>query len=393
MRFLQKLLFFFLISSLIGNGSALSMGKSPAPVASRFLRVAVAKDQKELRVKAEGPYEIHQLFPYEFLQNGSDLGTVLTAEPDGIRMGKELIKTDAIRVISKQEASLSLDGNHFRGTLDIIRKESGFLVVNQLSIEKYLYGVLPHEVPHEWPQEMLEVQAILARSYAIFKKTQNREKEYDVESSVLSQHYGGSEKERRRARLAVDRTRGQVLTYQGTLFPTFYHSTCAGHTEDAKEATLWKERFFPLQGVVCSYCTLSPFYRWERSFSLEDIAFRLRRSGIPVGNIQKFETEGRTLSGRVKQIVIMHDKGKTAIPGPHFRLAVGPVDLRSLKFDASVEGERVHLKGNGWGHGVGLCQWGALGMAHLGFSAEKILSFYYPGSEIRELPNIPWNER
>ena len=281
----MKSLRLFLLSSflfhLIVTPPLFSMGNYPVIPETQFLRVAVANGEKSILLKVAGPYEIRQLNTGTLLQKGHFLETVFTPEMEGIRLGEESLKMYGVRVIPKREASLSLDGRRFRGVVDILRQSNmTLLVVNHLDIEKYLYGVLPYEVPHDWPNEMLEIQAILARSYALFKKMEHRSDDYDVVATVLSQRYGGREDEKRRARRAVDRTVGKVLTYQGTLFPTFYHSTCGGQTEDAVVAALWKKKLLPLQGVRCTTCDLSPFYRWERSFALEDIAFRLRKAEI-----------------------------------------------------------------------------------------------------------------
>lgn len=386
-------IFLLFAVSLLPHASLYAMGTTPSFEEGRTLRVAIADGEKSLLLKVEGSYEIQTLQPGELLREGRHLDTVILPEAEGIRLGEESLKIFGIRVIPRKDAALSLGGRRFRGIVDIVRqKNRTLLVVNHLDIEKYLYGVLPHEIPHHWPDTALEVQAILARSYALFKKMEHRADAYDVVATVLSQRYGGREEEKGRARNAVDRTAGKVLTYQGTLFPTFYHSTCGGHTEDAAVANLWKKKLFPLQGVRCPYCDRSPFTRWERSFSLEDIAFRLRKAGYPVAPLQKLSAEGRTFSGRVKEVVLEHEKGKTVIPAPDFRLAIGPTDLRSLVFNLSVKEGRAFFKGRGWGHGAGLCQWGAEAMASRGFSAKEILSFYYPGSEVRELPNVPWNE-
>ncbi len=386
--------YLFLSAALLCYSAPLwAMGSHPPFQASQTLRVAVSDGEKTITLKVAGPYEIRTLHTGELLKEGDHLEEVLTPTLEGLLLGGDSFNLYGIRVIPKREASLALDGRRFRGIVDILRQSNmTLLVVNHLDIEKYLYGVLPHEIPDHWPDQMLEIQAILARSYALFKKMEHRKEEYDVVSSVLSQRYGGREEEIERARRAVDRTAGQVLTTQGTLFPTFYHSTCGGHTEDAVVANLWKKILFPLRGVRCTTCDHSPFYRWERSFSLEDVAFRLRKSGRAVPPIRRLRLDGRTASGRAKAIVIEHEKGETTIPAPEFRLSISPMELRSIKFDLAVKDGRVTFKGYGWGHGAGLCQWGAEGMVARGFSVNEILSFYYPGTEIRELPNIPWNE-
>ncbi|MBI4436805.1 MAG: SpoIID/LytB domain-containing protein [Candidatus Omnitrophica bacterium] len=380
---------------LLGSNPLWAMGNYPLLDESRSLRVAVVNGEKSVSLKVLGPYEIRQLHTGVLLKEGRSLETVLTPEPEGIRLGEESLKLYGVRIIPKREAAISLGGRRFRGRVDILRQaDTTLLIVNHLDIEEYLYGVLPHEVPHHWSEEMLEVQAILARTYALFKKVEHQNEDYDVKATVLSQVYGGREEEKRRARRAVDRTAGKILTYQGTLFPTFYHSTCGGQTEDAVVAGLWKISLFPLHGGVrCTTCGHSPFYRWKRSFSLEDIAYRLRKAGYAVKKVVNLHAEDKTASGRVKTMVVESEDTVLKIPATAFRLAISPTDLRSVKFDLTVREGKVTFEGFGWGHGAGLCQWGANEMAERGFSIEEILTFYYPGSEIRDLPNIPWHKK
>jgi len=241
-------------------------------------------------------------------------------------------------------------------------------VINHLDLEEYLYGVLQHEVPHEWPREMLEVQAILARSYALYKKTENADKAYDLSSTVLSQVYRGREEERRRIRSAVNKTLGKVLVYRGTLFPTFYHSTCGGETEDAVRADFLKKGLLPLSGVRDPYCTRSPFYRWERSFAYSDLTVRLQQAGYEVSGLKEIQAGPQDSSGRITSLRLVHRGGNLTLPANKFRLAIGPFDLRSTHFRLENGWERVTFIGRGWGHGVGLCQWGGLEMAQRGHS-------------------------
>ncbi|MFH1857678.1 MAG: SpoIID/LytB domain-containing protein [Candidatus Omnitrophota bacterium] len=395
MKFFLRILLMTIPFVLFGAASLEAMGSRPVmQEESRMLRVAVATGQTKTMLRVSGSYEMRQLHTGTLIREGGSLEAEFSPGMEGLRMNGENLQVYGVRIIPRREATLFVNQTRFRGIVDVIRQNNmTILVVNHLGIESYLYGVLPYEIPHDWPDVMLEVQAILARSYALYKKIEHQKDDYDVVATVLSQHYGGREREKRRLRQVVDRTAGKVLTDHGTLFPTFYHSTCAGQTEDAQEAMLFKEKRLPLRGGVrCTYCEDSPFYRWERSFLLDDIAFRLRKGGYPVRMIRNLRIEGRTNSGRVKDIRILHEKGEMVIPGPKFRLAISPVDLRSTKFDVTVREGKAFFKGGGWGHGAGLCQYGAYGMAKRGYRAEEILLYYYPGSEIRELPNIPWHE-
>ena len=356
------------------------------------LRVAVLENEPSVNLQVKGPYRLQRLYTQEVIQEGKHLDETFYPSDSGVVVGKEKTGLVGVRLFPLQEEAVRVNGRRFRGIVDVVRQtEAALLVVNHLDLEEYLYGVLQHEVPHEWPREMLEVQAILARTYALYKKMENVDKDYDLSSTVLSQRYGGREEEKRRARDAVDQTVGKVLVYQGTLFPAFYHSTCGGHTEDAVQVKFLKKELPPLAGRDCPYCTTSPFYRWQRSFLYSDLALRLTRAGYKVSGLKEIKTGPENPSGRVTTLNLIHREGELAIPAIDFRLAIGPSELRSTRFRLENGWERVTFVGSGWGHGVGLCQWGAHEMAKRGFSVGQILSFYYPGSEIRELVRIPWN--
>ncbi len=356
------------------------------------LRVAVLENEPRVTLHVKGPYRLQRLYTHEVIREGEGFEETFYPSDSGVLIGKEKTGLVGVRLLPLKEEPVRVNGRRFRGRIDILRQtEATLLVVNHLDLEEYLYGVLQHEVPHDWPREMLEVQAILARTYALYKKMENIDKDYDLSSTVLSQMYGGREEEKRRARAAVNKTLGKVLVYRGTLFPTFYHSTCGGHTEDAVRVKFLKRGLPPLKGRGCPYCTTSPFYRWERGFLYSDLALRLQRAGYNVSGLKKIQSGPTDPSGRVTVLRLLHGGGDLTLPAIDFRLAVGPAELRSTRFRLENGWERVTFVGGGWGHGVGLCQWGAYEMARRGFSVEQILLFYYPGSELRELVKIPWN--
>ena len=356
------------------------------------LRVAVLENEREVILKVKGLYRLERLYTHETIREGKNFEETFYPSPQGLIVGSEQTGLVGVTLLPLKEEVVRVNGRRFRGVIDIVRQsERSLLVVNHLDLEEYLYGVLVREVPHDWPKEMLEVQAILARTYAVYKKMENADKDYDLSSTVLSQVYGGREGEKRLARAAVNRTLSKVLVYQGTLFPTFYHSTCGGHTEDAVQVKFLKRGLLPLAGRECPYCTSSPFYRWERSFLYSDLALRLQKGGYKVSGLKEIQTGPLDPSGRVTTLNLIYRGGNLTLPAIDFRLAIGPSELRSTRFRLENGWNRVTFVGSGWGHGVGLCQWGAHEMARKGHCAEEILLFYYPGSEIRELMGIPWN--
>ena len=254
-------------------------------------------------------------------------------------------------------------------------------------MEDYLYGVLSQEVSHRWSMESLKAQAIAARTFALYQKAQNKLQSYDLRSDIYSQVYGGMNPERWATTKAVSVTKDKVLIFNGKVFPTYYHATCAGHTEDA--SNLWNINLGPLKGVACDFCKRSPHYYWSKEISLWALQDKLKSSGYTISKILSVTLLSQNPSRRVEKIEIKDEAGVAIImTAKDFRQMLGPNELRSTRFESSIKWNKLMVKGSGWGHGAGMCQWGAYGMARKGKKADEILKYYYPGAEITTLDKI-----
>lgn len=354
------------------------------PPASPSVRVLIAENQKTVNLTSKGAYVMRLLPSLQVVKRGDLLkGASVVMTPQGLKVGQEEWRARGIRIEQAAERDLFLNKSRFRGSVDIWKNSGGLLyAINALNLEEYLYGVLPHEVAPWWPMEALKAQAIAARTYALYQVQVSKKFEFDLKSSTSSQVYGGSTTERYRTKRAVDLTAGKVLTYQGKLFPAYFHATCAGLTAGAAE--LWKIDIPPLQGKVrCSFCRISPHISWETRVPLADIEEKMKQNGRYAGQIIDLKIISQTPSGRAGSLRITGTNGEMVIAAKDFRIWVGGDRIRSTRFTMRVIDDSAEFQGKGWGHGVGLCQWGALGQALLGHSAEKILQFYYPGSEIK----------
>lgn len=281
-----------------------------------------------------------------------------------------------------------MENRKFRGDIDIVRKDSGkLMVINYIGLDEYLYGVLYHEVSHRWPMEALKAQAISARTFALYQVRQNRLQPYDLRSDIYSQVYGGSTSERWSTTMAVNATKDRVIVYRGDILPAYYHATCAGYTEDA--SNLWKIDLPPLKGVVCGFCKESPHYKWTKDIPLWALKDKLRTSGYKLGKIVSATVLSRNKSGRVDKLEIKDGVGTSVtLTGKDFRQIVGPNELESTKFDMSIKWGSLVFAGYGWGHGVGMCQWGIFGMARQGKKVDEILKYYYPGADITTIDKV-----
>ncbi|MBI3323064.1 MAG: SpoIID/LytB domain-containing protein [Candidatus Omnitrophica bacterium] len=351
------------------------------------IRVAVVQDQPEVALAVHGRFRITALRTPDALQEGARLPTVVVrAAREGIAIGGQVLPQPGVRVEPARDATIDLNGRRLRGVLEILAQpDQTLLVVNHIELEDYLQGVLSKEAPFYWPIEALKALAIAARTYTVFQQLSKTSLAYDVSGDVMSQVYGGRGAERGRSTRAVGITRGLVLTFEGKVFPAFYHSTCGGLTEEA--SVMGPFDLAPLKGgVACSFCVESPFYRWQRRLSDADVAWAVQQAGRgSVWPVQDVDILAYSPTGRVGQVRIRGGGRVVDVAGYEFRKWFGFDRVRSTGFAILREPEGFILQGRGWGHGVGLCQWGAAALARRGLSAKEILAYYYPEAELVRL--------
>ncbi|MFH1847965.1 MAG: SpoIID/LytB domain-containing protein [Candidatus Omnitrophota bacterium] len=354
----------------------------PAAGDSNLVRVCVINGISGISLTVDGKYRMTDANTGQLIKQGGSLYRVkVYAKPKGILFGKDLLNTARIRIMPKRDGIIYIDRWRFRGYVDIaVNENSRIKVINGIDMEDYLKGVLYHEVSHRWPYEALKAQAIAARTYAFYQKQVMAKKDFDVRSDIYSQVYGGRRSERYKTNKAVDLTKGKVLIYDGNIFPAYYHATCAGYTEDS--GNLWNINLPPLKGVECRFCARSKHLRWKKKLRLADIEAALREKGYPVKEITSIEILGRNRSNRINELLIKSDGGDITIFGKDLRQIAGPNVLRSNNYVVEVAGSHAVFMGLGWGHGVGMCQWGAYFMSLKGYTARQILNHYYPGAKI-----------
>jgi stage II sporulation protein D len=267
------------------------------------------------------------------------------------------------------------------GLIQLLRRGKGLMVVNQVDLEEYVKGVVPAEVNSAWHPEMLKVQAVAARTYALYQHMLSAGRDYDVAASIQDQVYRGRQGIDARVVDAVESTRGLVVTHQGAPIYAAFSSTAAGITEDA--VVVWAKDLPYLKGVECPFDIESPYYQWKASFKLETLEKNLRLLGFQVGTIATITPLTFSRAGRVATLRILHSKGELILRGEELRKAVGYTVVPSTQFTIESVGAEVVLSGYGAGHAVGLCQWGAKELAELGYSFSAILRYYYPGTELQ----------
>lgn len=312
---------------------------------------------------------------------------------------------DSGQTLSKFEArSLELAGMSLRVGLNSMperlslspRPTGAVDVIARLDLESYVRGVLPSEMPASWPLEALKAQAIAARTFALFRK-QARMKvnaPYDVESDVMDQVYKNplgeeplSGKKSDMVERAIRETKGVVLLAGGTHpFATYFHADCGGHTEEPSE--VWGKTE-SAGTAVDDACPTNPLATWSLHLSPQEIAKKFKKSAM----LSALDVLSKTKSGRIAKLkMTWSDGSETLTSGHEFRMTVGHERVRSAKFEIRQDQDGdFDLSGHGFGHGVGMCQWGARHLATIGKSYREILSHYFPKatfSDIRDVASL-----
>ncbi|RNC71375.1 MAG: SpoIID/LytB domain-containing protein [Desulfuromonadales bacterium] len=345
------------------------------PLRRESIRVALVKGSESVRLDGDGMLVTDE--------NGEPLRIALPAQVrrtrDALSVGSRTVR----RLTAASPGAVIVNGKRYRGAIEISPVDKGLVVVNELPLEEYLVGLINCEISSQWPIESVKAQAVVARTYAVFQKRARAGALYHLESSVLDQVYDGCEIEDSRALRGVNETAGEILAYNGQPIQAFYHSNCGGRTEVAEN--VWGFPLPYLRSVDCAYCATSPSLRWEQTIPLKKLESLLKGAGVQVQGLRDIREGKRNGSGRLSDISLVSARGTTSMPAVAFRKAIGYTVIKSTSFTVRVANDTAVFAGTGYGHGVGLCQWGTRQRAADGFSYREILSYYYPGTVVYKL--------
>ncbi|GIW70896.1 MAG: sporulation protein SpoIID [Planctomycetota bacterium] len=373
-----------------GDGGRAELWELPRALrGAPLVRVALREGVAALTVAVHGPYAVFDERGGEPVARGAALApTQLRAEKSGLAFGRYLFRPGFVRVVPERSGTLELEGTRYRGELVVLwRSGQELLAINRVDLESYVAGVIGNEMPLSWPEAALRAQAIAARSYALYQVQARRRAPYDVTDGASSQVYRGLSQETERARAAVHSTLGVVLSWRGRLFPAFFHSTCGGETIPAAWVFGGPD-IPPLGGGPCGFCEASRHYQWEVELSKDEVAAALAGRGV-VPPLVSVAVRERGPGAHVALVEVTHAGGRLRLSGAALRRALGTSVLRSSRFEVEDAGERLRWRGAGWGHAVGMCQFGARGMAERGYGTREILQRYYPGAELVALYPAP----
>ena len=329
-----------------------------------------------------------------------------------LERGGGVERLQAAREIWLEPASRPAEGGDFqlkqrgyRGRLQVLVGGSGLRAINHVGLESYLPSVVGSEMPASWPQAALRAQAVAARTYAL--RQRKPADPFDLSATVSSQVYKWVDAETPSTREAVLSTRGQVLMYGSSLANAVFHSSSGGATENSGD--LWSQQL-PYLVSVPDFDQASPVQAWQQRLEPE----QLQQAFAEIGGAQRIDVLSTTSTGRVRQARVSGPSGTLVVSGAQLRSRLGlrstmvrfelvpselaaselaalpPLPLLPEQYEVGGFQPQVQLPlpsllavGRGYGHGVGMSQWGALGLAQRGQSYDQILRHYYRGTELR----------
>lgn len=344
-----------------------------------------------------GEYRLFRADGREFsLAIRSEPAPTLAGGDDGVKWNGASLGVHIVEIRPEPGALISLNGKPYRGALRLIQDDQARLAfINVVPLETYLTGLIRGEVPRRFGPAAQRALAVAARTYALFHlNSKPDDADYHLGAGEGSQVYRGARGEDAAAIDAVRRTRGVVLAGRDgerfRIFETFYSSTCGGATQSAK-AFAGRGFLEPLRGdVICRYCESagSPYLRWNGPrYTKQELTRRLRRaypSLEPLGRIERIATVERGAAGRPTAFELFGRNNRSrTLRAEELRVGLRDRRLKSAWFHVeSVGGAFRFIRGRGFGHGVGLCQYGTDGLARTGKTTSEILTYYYPESRL-----------
>lgn len=424
---MRKILFIGLVSAA-ACASAISSGTG-APVIDdndQPVRIALSTSDESARVGGSGSWRIYSRNSSNLVVKAS-AGESMKIEPRGGQMvvvkgdGSTTSRGDGPLLVraTTPGSFVTYEGKRYRGELVITPNDGALLVVNRLGVESYLRGVVPLEIGDRKPGEesAIEAQAVAARSYTYIHMSESANRAFDMYASIQDQAYGGADAEKPMTDAAVASTRDMVLKYAGRIINTPYHSTCGGRTSAVSDVW-WRQPDQPylqpvsdqIPGTDKYYCDISGRFRWTATFDQDQLRATLEKylgsviaateppvtlpnsaPRLSLGKITGFRVEGRTASDRVRQVSIQTERGNYVVRGNDVRFVLrtpGGSLLNSTYFTAETTSDGMGgiaslvVNGGGYGHGIGMCQFGAIGRARAGQDYRTILTTYYPGTTV-----------
>lgn len=415
---------FFVLCLLLfcfGTSLASAGAKTTEPV----LRVGILEGQSNVTISSKQPFVFRNEQNHALIgRYGANTKVFVSWKNKALYINNVMAKVERIDIendLEKSSATIAVNDKAYRGAIHLRTQIDGIGVINELLLEDYLLGVVPKEMPADWPMEALKAQTVAARTFALYNLHKHEAEGFDLCATTHCQVYGGVDEEQQRSSTAVLATRGQVLLFDGKSIYAPFHTASGGFTENSED--VWGT-YLPYLRAVKDEDAAAPSNQWSVKFTPEQLQAKLQEAGYAVGTLQSMElspmqTAGensgdRAASGRVKNMRFVGTASAVSLSGTKVRSILG---LKSNYFDIhgltrknnslllpardDAKTERYTDKGNsqnfrskpiaaivfdgqGWGHGLGLSQWGAKAMAqHSDYTG--ILKHYYTNIEIKKI--------
>ena len=387
---------------ILGTIAPEILHQTPAQAASVELRVAIAEGTSAVKVGSSTNAIVTD-------GAGKKLGEIAAmnaflAQPDQGSVALDKWKGRQIWIEPSEGGYVWIGDHWFRGRAAVIPAANGVTAVNYVDLEQYLYSVLGKEMGKGWPVEALKAQAVAARSYALYQRQQGGKGAYDLGNTQAWQVYEGIGDESLGTQTAVNTTAGQVLTYKGQIIEAVFHSSAGGCTENVED--VWVQAL-PYLRSVKDYDETSSVAHWSETFTRDQLSARI--SGV--GDVLTFEPERSSGCGRIKSMRVTGSKGQRSISGDALQSALGLkstlFQIAAIKFStvetvepaptespsADVPKEKssqtvpsvFQVDGRGFGHGLGLSQYGALTLSQQGKNYQQILLHYYQNTTLAKI--------
>ncbi len=312
--------------------------------------------------------------------------------------GKDFLFETPI-LFEAEDGFILFENKRYRGKILL---EKGEKVINIVKLEDYLLGVVPAEIGRKDPSliEAFKAQAVCARSYALRKYMERMYAPFHLYGDIKDQVYLGRDYEDSWGNSACEATRGVVCVYKNEIALTLYHSTCGGVTANFKDMFPAMDELPYLRGVRCNLygkdlCKASPYYSWERKYKKEYFENLIKNNFLKIfginlnGDIFERMEIKKNKEGRIIEMKIKHESGNIILKSNEirnlFKDEMKNTPLPSVWFDLIQKGNEILLKGRGFGHGIGLCQYGARELSKMGWNYEEIITFYFPGTKIKKI--------
>ncbi len=320
-----------------------------------------------------------------------DITTVIDVrpQPDGLLLAGTVATSDRLIISPLTDLALTVDGQTYRGSIVVGRDADNSLsIINAVELEQYLYSVVGSEVSASTPPSALQAQAVVARTYAVAHLGAHEDLGFDLRAGDQDQAYNGVNAESQPVVDAVDATRGVVMIYGNQLAAAYYSACDGGYTSDGHGLNDPQPY---LQAARDPYCPMSPYMQWSAAIPASTFVAELNdRAVLPwplsAGDLRAVRPGSVDQSGRLQSVDLITSRGSARIDGTVFRVVAGTKLVKSTKITNLVLDDGIiYVRGAGYGHGVGMCQLGARGMAEGGLGVYAILNFYYPGVMLTQL--------